>query len=533
MLSLFLFLSLREAKNASSLLRFFLYGDDFKPPLFSATLIAANAGLSGSCLLIMYYGYLYGLAVFPFVWLFWILTQIASAITVNRVESLTQSRAGNSWFGSSGTLHEFIGASFGCNDVKATCALLSCCSYVGLIACELVVASHILNMLFQNEPHIPFTHLPLRPFIFIAAVTLAIAVYNVRAGFRGVVQTDFVQWIIISLMVAVLCAVVLSQFDLIVSKYPANFSSTEDGIIQLVFNPDRQGVWGYVSFLISNIIFWGLWWPTAMDQWQRCAATKERSSSLSSFWGTVGVVPTLYFGVLSFAFVGIGTLIHITAPKSSLSPDLVRVAAGEVVAFGNTLYGPFIAAVLCAILIWGLICAAMSTIDTYIMSASHSIFPDFLARNRGTLAEQSHSDGDLAALQTARRVTGVVPLIVICMAIIFGIASDVYAFVYFSFSFMFAILPPLIVSLCGVAHRYPPRTAVVSLAVGALFAIVGYSLALIPALEFGLRSNRPELVFWSYQGIYWWPILTALVGGSVFLVRGKSLPEDKPSLIHF
>jgi Na+/pantothenate symporter len=270
-----------------------------------------------------------------------------------------------------------------------------------------------------------------------------------------------------------------------------------------------------------------------MDQWQRCAATKERSSSLSSFWGTVGVVPTLYFGVLSFAFVGIGTLIHITAPKSSLSPDLVRVAAGEVVAFGNTLYGPFIAAVLCAILIWGLICAAMSTIDTYIMSASHSIFPDFLARNRGTLAEQSHSDGDLAALQTARRVTGVVPLIVICMAIIFGIASDVYAFVYFSFSFMFAILPPLIVSLCGVAHRYPPRTAVVSLAVGALFAILGYSLVLIPALEFGLRSNRPELVFWSYQGIYWWPILTALVGGSVFLVRGKSLPEDKPSLIHF
>ena len=58
--------------------------------------------------------------------------------------------------------------------------------------------------------------------------------------------------------------------------------------LRLCSTPDQHGYGTYISFLVSNIIFWGLWWPGAMDQWQRCAAARTAKISLNRTWGTIG-----------------------------------------------------------------------------------------------------------------------------------------------------------------------------------------------------------------------------------------------------
>jgi len=516
MLLFFVVLAIREAKNTNSLHRFYLFGDDFKPPMFGATLIASNAGLSGAFVLILYYGYLYGLAAFPFVWAFWLLTQIASAATIRRVEAISKSRKSESFFRQSGTLHEFIADSFGSNQIRAYCGVLSCGAYIGLVACELVLASHILDFVFPKEPTIPFTTLPMRPFAFIVVVMLSIMVYNVLAGFRGVVQTDFAQWIIMSAMLVVICAFVFYRLGDISAKYSEVYSAPKDGLLQFMMNPDKQGVSAYMSFIASNLVFWGLWWPGAMDQWQRCAATHDIDSSLNKIWGTIGVIPTVYFAVLSFAFLGLGAWIRLSVPDTTLSPDLLKIAVGEVLHFGNETQWTLVGTLFCAVTLWGLICASMSTIDTYVISASHSLAVDVCLSQKGTLREQSQSDTDGRSLKLARGITAIIPIGILIVATLFGMASDVYSFIYFSFSLMFAILPSLAVALSGRASQNNIVAAERSLVAGGVFAVSGYCFLLLPLLEYGLRNNHATTVFWSYQGIYWWPFLTSVVGSLVF-----------------
>src|SRR5580704_17623361 len=75
MLGLFLVLAIRQAKYVTSLFQYHLYGNDVIVNRFTGSLIATNASLSGAFILIIYYGFLCGPWSFPFIWLFWVLTE--------------------------------------------------------------------------------------------------------------------------------------------------------------------------------------------------------------------------------------------------------------------------------------------------------------------------------------------------------------------------------------------------------------------------------------------------------------------------
>ena len=100
-----LWFGIREKRRVDTLERFFIFGEGFPKREFAATLVATNAGLASAFVLILYYGFFYGLAVFPWVWLFWFLTQASSRHVIVKAERSSQGGC----FAKGGTLHEILG----------------------------------------------------------------------------------------------------------------------------------------------------------------------------------------------------------------------------------------------------------------------------------------------------------------------------------------------------------------------------------------------------------------------------------------
>lgn len=522
MLGVFLLLALRQQKNVTSVFQYHLYGDDLKENRFTGSLISTNASLSGAFVLILYYGFLYGPWAFPFVWAFWVITQTTSAWTIERTQVIMEDYG--KWENNRATLHEFIGLVFASPQARRYGGILSLFAYLGLIAAEIVLAAHLLDFIFPNDTRIPFTTLSFSSFMAVTAIMLFILIYNVLSGFRGTVQTDFAQWIIMSFMILLAGIFILAKMPMWGSQYASIFNSPTNGIIPALFNPDHQGYLPYASFCLSNIVFWGLWWPGAMDQWQRCAAARKSSLSLNKTWGTIGIVPVIYFGILSAVFLGAGVWLRVSQPDAMPSPSLLSELVVGVLQWSSLDYGPIAGLVLCAIVFWGLVCAAMSTIDGYVMTASQSFFVDVVNYKRGsTLVELNKEDSEKKQLKQARAYTIFIPLLVIVLALVFSLASDVYALIYFSFSFMFALLPSLFAGLKKWATPQAARACVRSLVGGGITSIIGY-LVIIIALERALRANNTTLIFRWYQAVYWWPVVVTMIGS---LILWASWPKKQ------
>lgn len=517
MLGFFLLLALRQRKNVTSLFKYHLYGDDLKENRFSGSLISTNASLSGAFLLILYYGFLYGPLIFPLVWSFWLITQLTSVWTIQRTHDVLEAHGG--WHNNRATIHEFIGMVFKSSRARRYAGILSLCSYTGLIAAEIVLATHLLTYLFPNTPRIPLTTINFGPFGLIIVIMLSILVYNFLSGFRGTVQTDFSQAIIMALMIAAIGLFVIATFPTWWAQYTAIFSAPSKGLLPALLNPDHQGYVPFLSFALSNIFFWGLWWPGAMDQWQRCAAGKTRRLSLNSLWGTIGAIPVVYFGALTAVFLFAGVWLRVRTPDLAPTPELLRKLILDVHQWASAMGGSFVGLAMAAVVFLGLVCAAMSTIDSYVMTASQTFFVDIVNSNRGsTLKDLDAQDSDQLLLTQARAFTVFIPLMVTVCALAFALLSDVYSLIYFAFSFMFAILPPLFVGLIGKARPSASRACENSLLAGGISCVIGY-MVIIVNLERALRANDAAAISRWYQLVYWWPAIVTVVGAVVLWIK--------------
>jgi len=506
-----------EAKRTTTLVRFFLFGKGMRRRSFAATLIASNAGLSGAVVLILYYGFMYGLAVFPAVWLFWYLTQRASKWTIQKSEEVIAHQGG--WFATLGTMHEFIGAMFESQTARRYAGLLSVLAYVGLVSCELLLAYESVKYFLSSNTAVPGTSLQIYPIAFIITVLLCIVVYCSMAGFRGVIQTDGLQFIVITIKIVVVGVFVLTDTSPIVPGTAARFTSD-------LLNPDGRGRGYYLSFIISNLFFWGLWCPGAMDQWQRCAAARFDGGAYDRVWadrvwGTVGIVPIIYFGVISLVFVLAGRWLALhMPPNTNITPDLLHNLSGAFDQWSISTLGKVSGGFFGALVPVGLVCAAMSTMDTYVVVATQSLFADVLQpRGAKNIVELSEMDSDGRLLAGARAVTIIVPLLIVATALtIAAISSDVYEFIYFSFSFMFASLPVLYAGLKGWASAAAKKAAEWSLLGGGIACMFGYPV-IIALLHRAIADKLQHRTYLIYQLVYWWPVATSVIAGVILWAR--------------
>lgn len=524
----FVWQSVQEAPHTNTLLRFFQFGEPLKGRAFLATLLASNSGLSAAVYLFAVYGYWYGLWAALWSSVFWILTQQASVWTIRRVETLT---APTGFLTVNGTLHEFLGRMFHSRRVRIAAASLSFLSYVGLVACEILLAREIIGAFLRTTGLHEVSSSDVNILTFIIASLVAF--YTAAAGFRAVIRTDIVQLALMIVMLGAIWAFIFvfvfnTGWESLSQTYFASYGSLWDSFV----DPSGQGPGNYWTyFVVCNIAFWAVWWPVAMDQWHRCAATQLESTPIDSVKGTGGSLATLYLVVLSITFVALGVVVRTqvagdAAATSPLGSFISLADAASSATYGwQRILGAFGVGLICS----GLIAAALSTMDTYLVVACQSLLLDLLApRDNSSLKDVSEKSQSSRYLAGARLTVVLVFALICFLSYVFHYFYDIYEMIYFSFCFMLALVPVVLMSLLGKATREREPGAFASLLLGMILSIGGMAWIVYNIEQVAPTGDKDELLKW-YNYMYAWPELVAAIAFIAYFLCPRAKSSDVPS----
>ena len=139
----FILQSIYEYIRTDTATKYLMYGDPLKKRHFLTTLLASNSGLSGAIYLIAVYGWVSGAGTAFWAILFFLLTMGAAYLVLKRIGKLYPD-----FLQSRGTLHEFLGKAFGSPTIRLLAGTASLFAYIGLVACEIVLAQKIVGALF-------------------------------------------------------------------------------------------------------------------------------------------------------------------------------------------------------------------------------------------------------------------------------------------------------------------------------------------------------------------------------------------------
>lgn len=510
----------KERERTNTLTRFFLYGDVIERRSFLATLGSSNTAVGAVIFIITFYGYLYGIGCIPWVILLWVTTQHTSQFVLNKAGGFIEA---------GGTLHEFLGARFQSNRVRIIAAILSTFAYIGLVSAEVVIGIGIFDSVL---PAFPYDFGPvgfstnILPVILIILVTFLVSAYCSLAGYRAVIKTDWWQFLQVLLMLAVVWIFIGTHLEALFASYNNYFPDLYS--VDAYLNGDGQGIVPFILFfVIMNVLFWGGWWPAAMDQWQRCAATRDRMVALNKTSGTAGWLSTVYFAVLSITFVIVGAMVRVLySPNALDSQPLFTFLRNLTSEWSSATFS--LSWVLIGLVASGLIAAFVSTTDTYLVTSAQSIISDIVvARKHGGTVVDIDNNPTLREkyLRYSRRTVILMPFIIIMGSLLIQSLADLFTVIYGFFAVMFAVIPPIALIVFGRSTEGRERAAFWSILTGGLFAVavVTYLVVQIEAAYRGDSSH--SLTFW-YNWLYLASPMTALVGYVVYVLIPTSRPTS-------
>ncbi|WP_303316979.1 hypothetical protein Q4Q34_03255 [Flavivirga abyssicola] len=501
----FTYQSYRHRKKTNNLIRFFQYGEKFKVNRFFATMTASNSGMSGALFLIAIYGYFYGLGIVIWVISFWIATQVtyryvARKLTVNEGREFWQNNT---------TLHEYLGSKYDEPKVRMFTGILSLISYCGLVAAEIILGYEIINSLMVGDEALLGTRLILPSFSIIVLIILLILSYASMSGFWSVVKTDIVQLGFILIMMVLIWVFISSNFSNILESYQSYYSTN---IFEAIFNPDGSGVFNFLFFVVlMNIVFWGLWWPSAMDQWHRSAATRDFKNIANKKMGATGSLTISYFIFLSLTFVMVGVVLKTTIISSG----------GEIAPLGYLMDGMsnhwsgWLRILILGFVAAGFMAAVISTIDSYIVVAVQSLISDFyITKREGLTLSEIDKDQSKSQfyLMWSRIAILIIGLLIIIIAILFSYLKDVFTAIYFSFSFMFIAVPFVFLSFnkkkMGSNNR--GKAMLWSLTLGLLWCIITNIFIIVNIERLNRLNDLDNMLTW-YNYLYANPFVTSVI----------------------
>jgi Na+/proline symporter len=377
--------------------------------------------------------------------------------------------------------------------------------YIGLLASEIVIGYGIISAFIPGATKVVGS-LSLLPGITVLMLLGIVAAYTALAGFRGVVMTDEFQLTLILIMLLgiawhvgsrvlagaliLLALLGVAAFLLFrkdqghaVSQDQAGktvkelhirdvlrdlplrwlafltfvvvvliwlFSYREIGHpinIADVINPIKDPpLRFFIFFIVANILFWLVWWPAAMDQWHRCAATTNSRVSRHWLLGTLGILPTFYLGLLSLTFLFAGAAVAKTNPEilDPLAGFLGLLWDGSNPS-NESVGGMF----LFLIVAMGILAAMISTVDTYLVVATQTLVADVReARRSGrTLHDIEAAEDDHREMMPVLRKTVVILFIwaAVLAFPLLALGIDIFATIYFFFSGMLVLAGALLV----------------------------------------------------------------------------------------
>lgn len=368
------YLTIASRRKIKDVCDFFLHGENLSWGYLSGSLIAANLSLGNLVFVCAIFGYSYGWSgVF---WVSWTIIMLLVGFVCfgPRFKTYIESR------GNFGTIHDFISNQHARDqsDTKSTKILTATMSCLSL-AIAIIVESHLGTKIL--EPLLGISQ-PVLMCVFLAIV----CIYCVGAGFYSVVFTDVMQTVFFAF--ATSCGIWL------VASLPNQQTFLEAG-----YSHDIKGIFmGVGAPNAIGLTILGFFWLIATpDNWQRNCAARNINST---FKGSLLACVLLTGWVALFAITGMMVKV---AVEPNVAQQLSANLSGGALPLNDIFLINFqelgqLYSVLAAIFAAGLLMAALSTADTFLIVIGHVMNTDLGLADRALKSFKNLEIADNQAL---------------------------------------------------------------------------------------------------------------------------------------
>lgn len=342
----------RSAVSKDTVIEFFLYGERLNLGFLVSSLVAANLSLGNLVYVCASLGYYNGFSGIAWVAITIMCLFVGFWVVGPRLKSYIQQR------GNFGTIHDFISRSHqtstsGFVRLKVATALISCVSLLFAAIIELHLGTRLIAPLIE----IPQV-------VMVILVLSLVAYYTTSAGFHSVVFTDIVQCVFLALAMG--SAV----------YFLSSINSPSTLAINAVYAHDiKTIVFGSGWPTSIGLTILGLFWLISTpDTWQRNCSTRSLDTSIS---GALLSVILLIGAVSTFAYIG---MLVKTAVEPNVSDTFSHLLSHGSFPINDIflldLNKHRIGILLLPLFAGGLLMAAISTIDTFIIVVAHVMNTD-------------------------------------------------------------------------------------------------------------------------------------------------------------
>lgn len=393
-------------------------------------------------------------------WLFWCVATTAIGIGVARLGAARiWSRI--SQYEQRPTLHQFLGREYNSEMAAIIGAACTALGFLGAFAVELSVGSRFLGGLL---PGIPLS-------LIVAAIAVVMFGYTAAGGFRAAVVTDVLQMRAIWIMLAA-----LGTYYAIVYSAPGNQAQLLQKLPANVYDFSwREGLGAFlIGIAIINI-------PTFLSDmgvWQRIGGSTSLGIVKGGLFGSVlgASVTWSLIIVLACLAIPLFPIKEGTNPLTVLMQQLGQGGLGYLM--------------LLAIIIAGLLAAALSTASTLLIATTHVLYEDIFARrSKEKIGTRIGSAEELKISRAILLGAAIVSLLVVELLTHFGFTiADLIFAVYGA---QLGLFPAVALALFGSKEKLARLGNWAAAAIGAGF-FGGWLSA-----GYGKVVNNGDLVFLS------------------------------------
>jgi Na+/proline symporter len=281
--------------------------------------------------------------------------------------------------GTAQTIHSFLASRLSAPRFKTVASVITVIAAIGVIALELMVAMALCSVV---APGATGDALAIAIGLFFC---LIVALYTALGGLRAVVDTDKWQFFLVSLGVAALLAIAIRYAA---SKPPVPVDAS-------LYVPSwKMALAPGWPFYVGLFFMQAFLLPADMGTWQRVIATSHDEKHPYRAFGVLAVINSLWWAALIIAGILLSSIPADTPAQHNL---------GRFAAYASDLIAPLIVALdpsqpsgqitgilLVIPLLWGLGSAMLSTGDSYLLVAMHTLSID-VANLRPSMATHAPS----------------------------------------------------------------------------------------------------------------------------------------------
>lgn len=403
------------------------------------------------------------------------------------------------------TLHEFLGTTFGSPHMRKLVSLITVVTVTGVVALELIIGMAI----FAALPALPEG----KAIALIVGVLLAFVVclYTVLGGLLATVRTDVIQWVgIISGMIS---AAIITY--LYFGADPLALSRLRE--VDLWAPSGPLDLWPLYLGVACNQI------PVVMADfgtWQRIGASRmEDLPKLPRTAVRAGIFQALVWALLA----GLGiAVVAMSAPDPTVANSTVFGGVADpiiriihaCIELGSA--SPVLGGLLLFTFCIGIVCAILSSADSYLIAATQTLTRDF----RGISTAEGVSDKRV--LFEARMWAVVLILCALGIAIVATIMNVPLIPLVFTFYGALVVIAILAIFALRAERTSQP---IGTLGIAAVFFVYALSIG------FGFYTSFSPHVedFWKLNGGFL--VAAIAVGGVVTILSIKLASEGRKSAI--